>query len=219
MFSITAGGIDTRSFLFCTGISLLLGIAGAGLFMYKNTYSSGMVITLSVMPAVIQLVIMMVNGSIGSGVAVAGAFSLVRFRSRPGSAREMTSLFISVAVGIASGTGFVAAALVFFAIIAVFIIILTNVHFGDTASAKRDLRIMLSENASFDSLFDDIFKKYTKSCELVRVRSTNTATLYDLRYRVTLRDISQLKEFIDALQEKSGSITVTCGLDGTNELL
>ena len=162
MLSITSGGIGTQSFLICTGVSLLLGIAGAGLFMYKNTCSASMVITLAVMPAVIQLVIMMVNGSIGSGVAVAGAFSLVRFRSRPGSAREMTSLFISVAVGIATGTGYIAAALAFFAVIAVFIIILTNVRFGDSASAKRDLRIMLSEDVNFDSLFDDVFKKYTK---------------------------------------------------------
>ena len=180
---ITGTEITTSSFFICTAVSLLLGLGAAALSMFRSRYSQSFVVTLAMLPAMVQIIIMMVNGNIGAGVAVAGAFGLIRFRSAPGSAREIGMVFLTTAIGLATGMGYVIVAAAFFIIIAVFSILLTLVGFGAGEADERELKITIPENLDYDGLFDDLLNKYTRYAELERVKTTSMGTLYELSYK------------------------------------
>ena len=210
---ITGTEITLGAFFICTAVSLILGIAAAALSMFKakSKYSQSYILTLAMLPSLVQIVIMMVNGNIGAGVAVAGAFGLIRFRSAPGTAKEIGMVFLTTAIGLATGMGYVGIAVVFFVIIAAFMLVLTATRFGSGASDERELKITIPENLDYDGLFDDLFQKYTRCADLDRVKTTNMGTLYELSYKITLRDGVSSKQFLDELRERNGNLSIVCG--------
>ena len=208
---ITGTEITLTSFLICTAVSLLLGILTAALSMYDNRPSQSFVITLAITPAIVQVIIMLVNGSIGTGLAVAGAFGLVRFRSASASGKEISLIFLSMAIGLAAGMGYVALAVLFFIIIAAVIYLLQRIRFGAGKENVRDLKITISENLDYDGLFDDLFAEYTNSAELVKVKTFNMGTLYELDYEIVSRDEHRIKAFIDELRCRNGNLNIVCG--------
>lgn len=173
---------------------------------------------LALLPSVVAVVIMMVNGNVGAGLAVAGTFALVRFRSAQGTAREITGLFFAVALGLACGMGYVALAAVFFVIFSLALIVLTYTHFGENGGT-RQLKITIPENLDYEELFDDIFEKYTTSHELVRVRTTNMGTLFELTYLISLKGAGMSKEFIDALRCRNGNLSIICGRETDRDMM
>lgn len=209
--SITQNGLNVGNFLGCTGAALILGLLTALAFSYRSHFSKSFSLTLAILPAIVQVVIMMVSGSIGAGVAVAGTFSLVRFRSEPGTARQICALFLSVSLGIVLGMGYVFLAAIFFVIMAAFTMLLTRVGFGEDRDNKRDLRITIPESLDYEGIFDDLFDTYTHSHTLERVRTTNMGTLYELRYTVVLKDDKAIKAFLDEIRARNGNLTVICG--------
>ena len=208
---ITGTQMTISSFFICTAVSLLLGLCSAALSMFRSKYSQSFVLTLAMLPAMVQIIIMMVNGNIGAGVAVAGAFSLIRFRSAPGSAKEIGMVFLGTAIGIATGMGYVVIAAAFFAVMAAFTILLTALRFGAGSEDERELKISIPENLDYDGIFDDIFAKYTLSSELERVKTTNMGTLYTLCYNVVLKDQHKAKEFLDELRTRNGNLNIVFG--------
>ena len=206
------------SFLICTAVSLLLGVGTALVSMYRSRTTQSFAVTLAILPAVVQLVIMLVNGNLGAGVAVAGAFGLVRFRSAPGTAKEIGALFLAMAIGLATGMGYVGLAVMAFVIVAA-MMLLTAVNFGGADEHERVLKITIPESLDYDSLFDDLFEKYTKSCVLERVKTSNMGTLYELTYRVTLPDDHAPKAFLDDLRCRNGNLNIICGREATKDAL
>lgn len=217
--SIIGTTITLRVFLICTGVSLALGLCTALLCMFRSSYTQSFVVTLAMLPAVIQVVIMLVNGNIGTGVAVAGAFTLVRFRSVPGTAREIGMIFLAMAVGLATGIGHVALAVLFFCIMAAFLLALTQFGFGAGHANERELKITIPENLDYDGLFDDLFEKYTRSAHLEKVKTTNMGTLYELDYRIVLRETQVSKAFLDELRCRNGNLNIVCGKISSKEAL
>ena len=216
---IASGTITFSSFLICTAVSIVLGLAIALLCMYKNRYSQSFALTLAMLPAIVEVVIMLVNGNIGAGVAVAGAFSLVRFRSAAGSAREIGMIFLAMAIGLATGMGYVVLAVLFFVIMALFTLLLTAVKFGAGRDSERSLKITIPENLDYDGLFDDLFERFTSSHEMERVKTSNMGTLYELDYKVVLRDEHTTKEFLDELRCRNGNLNISCGKPVSKEAL
>ena len=157
--------------------------------------------------------------SIGAGVAVAGAFSLVRFRSAPGSAREIAAIFLAMAIGLATGMGYVALAAIFFVIVAAALLALTAMNFGDRSPRERLLKITIPENLDYDGLFDDIFDQYTSGHTLERVKTTNMGTLYELQYHITLKEEQVPKAFLDALRCRNGNLNILCSREMQKETL
>jgi uncharacterized membrane protein YhiD involved in acid resistance len=176
--------------------------------MHKNKHNRNFVVTLAVLPAMVQLVIMLVNGNIGAGVAVAGAFSLVRFRSIPGTARDIGSIFFSMAIGLASGMGYIGLAVLFTLIVGLATLLLINFNFGG-GRQNRILKILIPESLDYDGLFDDIFDEHLESYEVDRIRTTNMGSLFELTYLVTLKKSSVSKAFIDAIRTRNGNLTVS----------
>ena len=208
---ISGTEITTSAFLLCTAVSLVLGLGAAALNMYKNKYSQSFVLTLAMLPAIVQLIIMLVNGNIGVGVAVAGTFGLVRFRSANGTAKEIGSIFLVMAIGLATGMGYLALAAVFFAIMAIFTLVLESIGFGARGADERELKITIPENLDYDGLFDDLFQKYTRTADLERVKTTNMGTLYELCYKIVLKDAHGTQTFLDELRTRNGNLNIVCG--------
>ena len=209
--TIMASGIVTGgAFLIATVCSLIIGIFIAFMYTIKNNYSKSYIITLALLPAIVQMVIMLVNGNIGAGVAVAGAFSLVRFRSAPGTGKEITSIFLAMAVGLATGMGYIGIAAIFAVIITLANLILSNAHFGDNVEEVKTLKIEVPESLDFEGIFDDILEKYTTKAELTEVKTSGMGSLYKLNYRVTMRVKASTKGMIDEIRQRNGNLEISC---------
>ena len=217
--SILGTELTLTSFLICTGVSLLLGVGTALVAGYRSRSTQSLAVTLAILPAVVQAVIMLVNGSIGAGIAVAGAFSLVRFRSAPGTAREIAAIFLAMAIGLATGMGYVGLAALLFLILAGAMLALTVLRFGQKEDAGRILKITIPEDLDYDGLFDDMFERYTIAHTLEKVKTTNMGTLYELRYRITLRQEPVPKVFLDELRCRNGNLNITCCREESHESL
>ena len=217
--SIISSGLTLSTFLICTVTSLVLGIGIAFVGMYRSRSTQSFAVALAILPVVVQLVIMLVNGNVGAGVAVAGAFSLVRFRSVPGTAREIGVLFMAMAIGLATGMGFVGLAVISFVIISAVILLLTATGFGKAPVAERSLKITIPENLDYEGVFDDVFAKYTKSAELIKVKTSNMGTLYELQYSIVLKGENVPKEFLDELRCRNGNLNIACGREIQKEAL
>ena len=206
-----AATLDVRSFLICLGGSALCGVLLAGIHAYRNRTTSNFLMTLILLPMLVQTVIMVVNGNVGTGVAVAGAFSLVRFRSLPGNSREITSVFAAMSAGLANGMGYLGLSLLLTVIFGLVSIVLETAFAARDRSAEKDLRITIPESLDYYHVFDDIFGTYLKQAELVRVKTTNMGSLYELEYAVTEVDEEKEKEMIDAIRVRNGNLNIVCG--------
>lgn len=195
----------------CAGGALVLGVLAAMLYMYKNTYSKSFVVTLALLPLLTQAVILVVNGNLGTGVAVMGAFSLIRFRSVQGSARELGAIFLSMALGLCLGAGYVGVAALLFILSAGMTLLLCATNFGTPRNAESELKICIPENLDYAGLFDDLLNQYTNNWTLERVRTTNMGSLYELTYHVTLKQATPDKQFMDELRCRNGNLTVSLG--------
>lgn len=198
------------SFFLCLGASIAFGFIIAFVYSFRNSTSKSFVMTLALLPAIVQVVIMLVNGSIGAGIAVMGAFNLVRFRSVPGSAKEICSIFLAMAVGLATGMGYLLLAGILVVVICTIQLIFSFIKIGDKTSVKKELRITIPESLDYTGVFDELFEQYTKSNELVEVKTANMGSLYKLRYIVILKDQSQEKQFIDDLRCRNGNLEISC---------
>ena len=212
--SVIQSSITPLSFAICTAVSVVIGLAIAFVYMYTcKQHSSSFVTTLALLPAAVQIVIMLVNGNLGAGVAVAGAFSLVRFRSIPGTAREIAMIFIALAAGLATGMGYVAFGLLFTVIMALLCVIYAKVGLGEKKNrGKRALSITIPESLNYSDAFEDLFFKYTDFHELQKVKTTNMGSMFKLSYEIRLKDAAKEKEFLDALRCRNGNLEISCGM-------
>ena len=207
-------GITLQTFLICMGSALALGAVIAVVYCFRTAHSASFVVTLALLPATVAVVIMMVNGNLGAGVAVAGAFSLVRFRSTPGTAKEIGAIFLSMAVGLACGMGYPGFALIFTVIMCVMTLVYSLVNFGGhrNAALRRVLRITVPEDLDYPNVFDDLLEKYTTHVTLTSVKTTNLGSLNRLTYELTLRKAGTEKAFIDELRCRNGNLEISMSL-------
>ena len=223
MFSslFISGNLTLTSFMISIGSALVLGIISAIFYMYKATYTKSFVITLAMIPSIVAIIIMMVSGSLGASVAVAGTFSLVRFRSNPGTAKEIGAVFMSTAIGLACGIGYPVFAAIFTIILCLVEFILETVHFGQSKhmNLQKTLNITVPEDLNYSGIFNDIFKKYTSSYTLIRVKTTNLGSLNRLTYDIVLKKEGLEKAMIDALRVRNGNLEISISIPTMNDSL
>ncbi len=207
-----AGTFLVESVALAMAAAIVFGIIIALLYKGTGTHIGSFAVILAAMPLLVASVIMIVNGNLGASVAVLGAFGLVRFRSAPGTAKEIGFLFFAMAVGLAAGMGFLSLAAMITVIAGVMILILEKFHFGNTISGERQLRITIPEDMNYTGIFDDLFQAYTKYAHLERVKTTNMGTMYELSYRIELRSAAKEKEFIDNIRCRNGNLSIILGL-------
>lgn len=214
VLNLTSNGTTTLTIegaIVCTLASLVMGMVIAFVYMYKNTYRKSFVMTLALLPAIVQIVIMLVNGNLGVGVAVMGAFNLVRFRSIPGSAREIGTIFMAMAIGLTTGMGYIGYGFVFLFILAIANILLTTFSFGEGSLEEKELKITIPENLDYADIFDDLFEKYVKQVSLIQVRTVNMGSMFELKYMIRMKSDVNEKEFIDAIRCRNGNLNISIG--------
>lgn len=209
-----ASVISVPDFLLCVAVSLLVGLFLALIYTYKGKYTKSFVVTLALLPAVVCVVIMMVNGNVGAGVAVAGAFSLVRFRSVPGTAKEIGTIFLAMGAGLIAGMGYLGYSVLFSVVLGLVMLAYTKFGLGGKKNGKceKTLRITIPEDLDYTGVFDDLLEKYTSQYEIVSVKTTNMGSMFKLIYNVTLKDISEEKEFIDELRCRNGNLEISMSI-------
>lgn len=201
-------------------VSVLLGIVVAVSYMHKNSYTKSFITTLVILPLLVEFVIMMVNGNVGTGVAVMGAFSLIRFRSVPGGAKEILAVFWSMAIGIATGMGYLTVAIAFTVVVGLLMFGLNVSRFGNQQSGKQRLfRITIAEDLDYPEVFESAFNEFTSQAELVQVKTTNMGSMYELRYLVELNDLTNERKLMDSLRIENGNLPIISSKNiATNEL-
>ncbi len=202
--------ISVENFVLCMVVALILGALIAAVYTYKSRYTASFVMTLAMLPAIVCIVIMMVNGNVGAGVAVAGAFSLVRFRSVPGTAKDIGTIFMAMAAGLICGMGYLGFAVLFTVIMVVvmFILVAAGVGTHQKERPEKVLKITVPEDLNYDEAFDEVFEKYTKRIETVSVKTSNMGSLYKLTYHVILNNPKEEKAFLDDLRCRNGNLEV-----------
>lgn len=205
--TVLANGITLQSMLLCFVTSIILGLIIAFIHIKTSKYNKNFVITLSILPILICVIIMLVNGNLGTSVAIVGAFSLVRFRSIPGNSREIASIFFAMTVGLILGTGYILFAVITTLIIGLLLYILAETKFGESNKNIRNLKIIIPEDLDYTDVFDDIFKKYTKTNTLEKIKTTNMGSLYELTYKIELKELNE-KQFIDELRIRNGNLKI-----------
>ncbi len=205
------GTFEIWSVLTAFAVALVLGLLIAVLYR-TCAVCHGFPVVLALMPMLVTAVIMIVNGNLGASVAVLGAFGLVRFRSAPGTAKEIGFLFFAMAVGLATGMGFLTLAVMITLIAGAAFLILEKTGFGNVQCKDRQLKITIPEDLDYDGIFDDLFQKYTTHASLDHVKTTNMGTMYELSYLIKMRNMSQQKAFIDELRCRNGNLTIMMGL-------
>ncbi len=209
--SATAPTISLGEFLLCVVTALVLGLVLALCYTYRTRYTKSFIVTLALLPAVVCVVIMMVNGNVGAGVAVAGAFSLVRFRSVPGTAREITMLFLAMGAGLICGMGYLGFAGVFTLLLGLLSLVYARLDLGQHRQGElyKTLTITIPEDLNYTQVFEDIFDEFTVSRELVRVKTTNMGSMFRLTYHIKLKDPAREKELLDELRCRNGNLELS----------
>lgn len=208
IFSTSAATISVENFLLCMGVGIVLGIIIALVHKFTTKATPNFLITIAILPVLVQVVILLVNGNLGTSLAVAGAFSLIRFRSMPGNSKGIVSVFWSMAIGLALGMGYVTLSIIVTAIVSLLMIIFNNISDKIVNRENRKLKIVIPENLDYEEVFKDVLNKYTSKNELVKVKTTNMGSMYELRYEVSLKKDIHEKEFLDEIRVRNGNMLV-----------
>ncbi len=208
IFDTTATGLDIKTVLICAGAALILGIAIAFTHMKTSQTTKGFLTTLAVLPLLVMAVMIMINGNLGTSIAILGAFSLIRFRSIQGQAKDLLSVFFAMMIGLALGMGHLLFATVITAIAIVAILFFSYTHILEPDAHERVLKIVIPEDLDYEEVFTDIFKKYTTRAKLVRMKTMNMGSLYKLTYDIKLRHGVKEKAFLDEIRVKNCNLKV-----------
>ena len=209
--SPTASVISVTDFLICLGAALVIGVIMALSYMYKTRYTKSFVVTLALLPSVVCVVIMMVNGNVGTGVAVAGAFSLVRFRSAPGTAKEICTLFLAMGAGLIVGMGYVGYAFLFTVIMCVVFLFYSHINIskGKNAACYKTVNITIPEGRDYTNVFEDVFEEYCAEYEVIKVKTVNLGSMFRITYNIRLKSTDVEKKMIDDLRIRNGNLEIT----------
>ena len=214
---LAAANIASTGFMWCIVASLVLGLACALIYMFKHKYSKNFVVTLALLPIMVQIVILLVNGNIGAGVAVMGVFNLVRFRSIPGTAKDIGFVFLAMAIGLATGMGYIGLACVLTVLVGIMNAIYVLTPLGENHGEQRkELKITVPEDLEFEGMFDEVIAKYTSESELLKVETSNMGSLYKISYAVLMREAGHEKAMIDELRCLNGNLKISLGFGKTS---
>lgn len=204
--SVISGAVTAEAYFICLGAACACGVLAALAAAFRSQNSKSFLVCLVLLPMIVETVIVMVNGNIGTGVAVMGAFSLVRFRSVPGKAKDIASIFLAMTAGLACAAGYVGIAVVFTVIVSVVMVLLAWLPVGGRRALE--LHITIPETLNFYDAFDDLFEEFTKNHRIIKVKTSNMGSLYKLQYQITMKDASKIQEFIDKLRCRNGNLEI-----------
>ena len=217
----TDNTISIGTSMLAIGTAVLLGLIIGIAYMFmcrKERYNRDFIIGLVILPAIVAAVILLIGSNVARAFSMAGAFALVRFRSAPGSAKDISIVFFTMAAGLACGLGYVTFAAAFTAVMLLLLILISALGFVDRNEGRKQLKIVIPESLNYNSVFDDLFDKYTSENRLNKVKTTNMGTMYELTYEIRLKNDDAEKDFIDELRVRSGNLNISVGIMPENSV-
>lgn len=208
IFDSTTTGLSITTGLICAAVALVLGVVIAITHMKTSQTTKGFLTTLATLPLLVMAVMIMINGNLGTSIAILGAFSLIRFRSIQGQAKDLLSVFFAMMVGLACGMGHILFAAVITVIAVIAILIFSYTNFLEPNQKQRVLKIVVPEDLDYEEVFDEIFAKYTSRAKLIRMKTMNMGSLYKLTYDVTMKNGVKEKDFLDEIRVKNCNLKV-----------
>lgn len=208
IFNTVTASYDIPTLLASTAVSLALGLLIAVSYRLRNRYSKSFIKTIALLPLVVSMIILLVNGNLGAGVAVAGAFSLVKFRSVQGTAREILALFIAMTTGISCGMGFYLYGTIFVLSTIAADLFIDFSKLGESKKGERLLKITIPEGLNYTDAFKDIFEKYLKAYNVLEIKTMGLGSMFKLTYEIELSEEGREKEFIDNLRCRNGNLEI-----------
>ena len=208
IFSTTQSTISIENFLICIGVAIILGAVISFTHKVSTKTTPNFLLTLAILPVIVQVVILLINGNLGTSLAVAGAFSLIRFRSMPGNSQEIVSVFWAMCVGLALGMGYVTIAILITIIVAILKIVYSKIMGRISDLSERKLKIVIPENLDYNEVFNDVLEKYTNKADLIKVKTTNMGSMYELQYIVSVKNNIKEKDFLDEIRVRNGNMLV-----------
>ena len=205
---LSSAGLTINNLLICSGVSIVLGIVIALIHMVTSKYGKNFLITLAVLPVLVQSIIFMTSGNLGTTIAIVGAFGLVRFRSLPGTSKEIMSVFFAMTIGLAMGMGQVIFAIIMTFLVGLVIIVLSKTKFGERKSNEKILKIVIPEDMDYESVFDEVFKKYLNSYNLEKIKTVNLGSWFEITYIINIKEGIKEKEFLDDIRIKNGNLKI-----------
>ena len=215
--SIFTSTFTLGQFLIAVLASMVLGFVVSIYYMFRNTYSKSFVPSLILIPAIECVVIIMINGNMGAGIAVAGSFALIRFRSARGSAKDLTAIFMAMTIGIICGTGYIGIAVLFTLIVCAVRMFLSFVKYGECDGQMRYLKITVPENLNYDEAFEEVLDNYCSSYEIEKVKTLSLGSLFRVDYSIVMKDTSKIKAMIDDLRIRNNNLEIVCGKEAVSK--
>ena len=215
--SIFTSTFTLGQFLIAVLASMVLGFVVSIYYMFRNTYSKGFVPSLILIPAIECVVIIMINGNMGAVIAVSGSFALIRFRSARGSAKDLTAIFMAMAIGIICGTGYIGIAVLFTLIVCAVGMFLSFVKYGECDGKMRYLKITVPENLNYDEAFEEVLDNYCSSYEIEKVKTLSLGSLFRVDYSIVMKDTSKIKAMIDDLRIRNNNLEIVCGKEAVSK--
>jgi hypothetical protein len=212
---VTDVSMDIKSTLICIIASLLLGLVVSLVYILITTHkdrSPNFILSLVILPALVSVVILLVGSNVARAFSIAGVFTLIRYRSLPGDSKDISLVFLSMAIGLTTGLGYITFAAIITIIFCLVILLIKKTNFGFTRQVEKRLKVVIPEDMNFQTAFDDIFDKYLKRSEIQRVKTTNLGTLYEITYHIIMKDNVSEKEFLDELRCRNGNLTIQLGM-------
>ena len=206
---VSATSVTTESLFICIGVAIVLGIIISLVHKFSSKITnSNFLLTIAILPVLVETVILLINGNLGTSFAVAGAFSLIRFRSMPGTSKEIVSVFWAMTIGLALGMGYVGISIIVTLVVAVLYLVLSKFTIKLMDSENKKLKIVIPENLNYEEVFNDLFEKYTDKCILEKAKTTNMGSMYELTYNISVKHDFKQKEFLDEIRVRNGNMLV-----------
>ena len=218
IFGTTSATISLQNCLICIGVGIVLGVIISLVHKRTTKTSPNFLFTVAILPVLVQVVILLVNGNLGTSLAVAGAFSLIRFRSMPGNSKEIITVFWAMAVGLALGMGYVTLAIIVTIIVALLMLIFSVILNKTANKNEKRLKIVIPENLDYSEVFNDLFEKYTNKVELFKSKTSNMGSTYELVYNVSMKKDVKEKDFIDEIRVRNGNMLVMLEREQVSEV-
>lgn len=197
-------------------ISVAIGLAISYTYMKTNPgYSQGFILTMVLLPVVVSIIILLIGSNIARAFSLAGAFSIIRFRSAAGNPKDITFVLFTMAAGLACGVGAFGYGMIFTLILCALMVVLHVFKFGVQKSEQRLLKVTIPENLSYEEAFEEVFTQHNVQYQLQKIRTTELGSLYELVYQVTIHPRTNQKEFLDDIRCRNGNLDLTLTMTPT----
>ncbi|KOY14407.1 DUF4956 domain-containing protein [Paenibacillus xylanivorans] len=199
------------------GLAIIMGVIISLTYMKTNqsTYSQSFTLTMVVLPVIVAIIILLIGSNIARAFSLAGAFSIIRFRSAPGDPKDIAYVLFTMASGLACGVGAFGYAVMFTIILCVLMFVLSRFNFGEKKNQQKTLKVTIPENLSYEEALDEVFHKFNVVHELKKIRTTELGSLYELVYNVTIHESVNQKEFLDMIRTRNGNLDISLTMSPT----